>query len=66
VDLPCYSGISAGGLGRWPSEEAGIPEGVCMDILGHDKNDHMSYGRYSGTVSLKVKTAAIEKLPYPG
>lgn len=45
-------------------EEAGIPEGVCMDILGHDKTDHMSYGRYSGTVSLAVKREAIERLSY--
>jgi hypothetical protein len=37
-----------------------------MGILGHDKTAHMSYGGYSGTVSLKVKTAAIEKLAYPG
>jgi hypothetical protein len=33
-------------------------------ILGHEF-DTMSYGVYSGGLSLKVKRAAIERLKYP-
>jgi integrase len=45
-------------------ENAGVPENVAADIVGHDKPT-MTYGLYSGGASLKVKYAAIKKLAYP-
>lgn len=45
-------------------EEAGVPENVSADILGHDKPT-MTYGLYSGGVSLGVKRKALTKLRYP-
>lgn len=45
-------------------ENAGVPEGVSSDILGHQKNT-MTYGLYSGGNGLKVMQDAIEKLAYP-
>ena len=44
-------------------EDAGVPENVAADILGHEKTT-MTYGLYSGGTSLKTKRAAIEKLDY--
>ncbi|HEV2548406.1 MAG TPA: tyrosine-type recombinase/integrase [Stellaceae bacterium] len=44
-------------------EDAGVPENVAADILGHEKKT-MTYGLYSGGTSLKTKRAAIEKLDY--
>ena len=46
-------------------EDAGVPENVSADILGHEKPT-MTYGLYSGGTSLKTKRAAIEKLDYRG
>jgi len=45
-------------------ENAGVPENVSADILGHDKPT-MTYGLYSGGASLALKREAIEKLRYP-
>lgn len=44
-------------------EDAGVPENVAADIIGHEKPT-MTYGLYSGGTSLKTKRAAIEKLSY--
>jgi len=44
-------------------EEAGIPENISARILGHEFRT-MSYGLYSGGVSLKVKAEALEKITY--
>jgi integrase len=45
-------------------ENAGVPENVSADILGHDKPT-MTYGLYSGGTSLKVRAEAIGRLRYP-
>jgi integrase len=45
-------------------EQAGVPEGIAADILGHDKKT-MSYGVYSDGSSTKQKLAAISKVSYP-
>jgi integrase len=45
-------------------ENALVPENVSADIVGHEKPT-MTYGLYSGGVSLEVKREAIEKLIYP-
>ena len=44
-------------------ENAGVPENVAADIIGHEKPT-MTYGLYSGGASLKVKREAIERLSY--
>ncbi len=44
-------------------ENAGVPENVVADIVGHEKPT-MTYGLYSGGVSLAVKRAALAKLAY--
>ncbi len=44
-------------------ENAGVPENVVADIVGHEKTT-MTYGLYSGGVSLAVKREALEKLAY--
>lgn len=44
-------------------EDAGVPENVSADILGHEK-PRITYGLYSGGTSLKTKKEAIEKLAY--
>lgn len=44
-------------------ENAGVPENVSADILGHEK-PRITYGLYSGGTSLAVKAEAIEKLAY--
>lgn len=46
-------------------DNAGVPENVAADILGHDKPT-MTYGLYSGGSSLEVKAAALKKIDYPG
>jgi integrase len=46
-------------------EEAGTPENVAADIIGHDKPT-MTYGLYSNGTSLRTKREALEKLDYPG
>jgi integrase len=46
-------------------ENAGVPENVAADILGHDKPT-MTYGLYSGGASLAVKREALKKIAYPG
>jgi integrase len=45
-------------------ENAGVPEGVAADILGHDKPT-MTYGLYSGGAWLETARAALEKIDYP-
>jgi len=45
-------------------EDAGVTENVAAEILGHDKPT-MTYGLYSGGLSLETKAAAIKKLAYP-
>jgi integrase len=45
-------------------ENAGVPENVSADILGHEKTT-MTYGLYSGGTSIKLRRKAIEKLRYP-
>jgi len=44
-------------------ENAGAPENVVADIVGHEKTT-MTYGLYSGGVSLAVKREVLEKLAY--
>jgi integrase len=41
-------------------EDAGCPEGVAADILGHDKPT-MTYGLYSGGSSMATKREWLEK-----
>lgn len=45
-------------------ENAGVPENVAADILGHEKPT-MTYGHYSGGASLATKAEAVAKLVYP-
>ncbi|MBA3596213.1 MAG: tyrosine-type recombinase/integrase [Methylibium sp.] len=45
-------------------EQAGVPEGVAADILGHEKAT-MSYGLYSAGSSMAQKLRAISKVTYP-
>ena len=44
-------------------ENAGVPENVVADIVGHEKTT-MTYGLYSGGVSLAVKREALDRLAY--
>ena len=44
-------------------ENAGVSENVVADIVGHEKTT-MTYGLYSGGVSLAVKRDALDKLAY--
>lgn len=44
-------------------ENAGVSENVVADIVGHDKPT-ITYGLYSGGVSLAVKREALEQLKY--
>jgi integrase len=46
-------------------DNAGVPENVAADILGHDKPT-MTYGLYSGGASLETKRKALELLDYRG
>lgn len=45
-------------------ENAGVPENVAADIVGHEKQT-ITYGLYSGGSSLIVMREAIEKITYP-
>lgn len=45
-------------------EQAGVPEGVAADILGHDKKT-MTYGLYSAGSSMKQKADALAMVKYP-
>lgn len=44
-------------------EEAGIPENIAARIVGHEFST-MTYGLYSGGVSLEVKQEAINQIGY--
>nr|WP_281984240.1 tyrosine-type recombinase/integrase [Thalassorhabdomicrobium marinisediminis] len=44
-------------------EQAGVPEGIAADILGHEKKT-MTYGLYAGGSSLDQKREAISQLNY--
>ncbi len=44
-------------------ENAGVAENVVADIVGHEKTT-MTYGLYSGGVSVAVKREALDKLAY--
>jgi len=44
-------------------ENAGVPENVVADIVGHEKPT-LTFGLYSGGVSLAVKKKAMAKLRY--
>ena len=39
-------------------EQAGVPDGVTADIIGHEKQT-MTYGLYSGGTSVKQRQEAI-------
>lgn len=45
-------------------ENAGVPENVSSDILGHKKKT-ITYGVYSGGASMKLKKQSIEKIKFP-
>jgi len=45
-------------------EDAGVPENVAADIIGHEKAT-MTYGLYSGGTSLDTRRTALEKITYP-
>lgn len=45
-------------------ENAGIPENISADILGHEKQT-ITYGLYSGGTGLSAMKKAIEELHYP-
>jgi integrase len=44
-------------------ENAGIPEGVAADIVGHEKKT-LTYGLYSGGTSTEIKFEAVKKIKY--
>ena len=44
-------------------ENKGVPENIVADIVGHEKTT-MTYGLYSGGLSLEVKRKALAKLAY--
>ena len=44
-------------------EQAGVPEGVAADIVGHEKQT-ITYGLYSGGTSMAQKMEAITKIRY--
>lgn len=44
-------------------ENAGIPEGVAADIVGHDKKT-ITYGLYSGGTLATIKLDALKKIEY--
>ena len=44
-------------------ENAGVPENVVADIVGQEKTT-MTYGLYSGELSLAMKHEAPNKLAY--
>ncbi|WP_124112086.1 tyrosine-type recombinase/integrase [Palleronia sp. THAF1] len=44
-------------------EQAGVPENISADILGHQKNT-MTYGLYSGGTNLNSRLEAINLISY--
>ena len=46
-------------------ENAGVPESEAVEILGHKKLS-MSYGTYSGGLTLRRRQQVIEEIKYPG
>lgn len=44
-------------------ENAGVPEGVAADIVGHEKKT-MTYGLYSNGTKAKIKFEAVKKIKY--
>lgn len=46
-------------------EDAGVPENLAADIVGHEKPS-MTYGLYSGGASLETKAEALARAHYPG
>jgi integrase len=44
-------------------ENAGVPENIVADLVGHEKKT-ITFGLYSGGVSLAVKREALAKLAY--
>jgi integrase len=44
-------------------EQAGVPESVSADIVGHEKQT-MTYGLYSGGSSLSQKQKAVAKVKF--
>ena len=44
-------------------EQAGVPESISADIVGHEKTN-LTYGLYSGGTSIEQKREAIGKLDY--
>lgn len=46
-------------------ENAGVPENIAADIIGHEKQT-MTYGLYSGGASFDTLCAALGKLDYDG
>ena len=44
-------------------ENAGVAENVVADLVGHEKTT-MTFGLYSGGLSLAVKQEALDKLAY--
>lgn len=45
-------------------ENAGVPEGVAADIVGHEKKT-LTYGLYSMGTTLEIKRAALAAISYP-
>jgi integrase len=45
-------------------ENAGVPEGVAADIVGHEKKT-VTYGLYSMGTKLEIKRAALATISYP-
>jgi integrase len=45
-------------------ENAGVPEGVAADIVGHEKQT-MTYGLYSMGSGLEIKREALASVKYP-
>jgi hypothetical protein len=45
-------------------EDAGVPENLAADIVGHEK-PRITYGLYSDGASLKTKADAVARVKYP-
>jgi integrase len=45
-------------------ERAGVPEGTCQDIVGHERST-LTGATYSGKSTFEMRRAAISKLRYP-
>ena len=45
-------------------ENAGVPENIAADIVGHEKPT-MTYGLYSGGATLETMQEALERISYP-